>query len=160
MTTTLVAHRVAQLAASARWTIPSCRRRPTRWRPCPPVGQPEEDDAGDAQPAQALDLHGQRVEGVLDDAGKRRDGPRLGESVRHEQGGHQVVDDEARLGHQPAHGRGAAEPAEANDRKPGSFASAFDTGSSLMGSTTSLVGGANPAPELRRLLGTSGRRSG
>ncbi len=59
------------------------------------AGQREEDDTGHAQSDQAPGLGDQRVDGVLGHPGQRPHGPRGVESVGHEQGGHQVVDDSA-----------------------------------------------------------------
>ena len=64
------------------------------------------------RPARATSLRSDSP-GVLDDAGQRGDRLRLVDALPHEQRGDQVVDREAGLGHEPAQGRRAAQPAEA-----------------------------------------------
>ena len=76
-------------------------------------GHAEEDHAGDAEGGQLGDLLAQRLAGVLHDAGQRGDRLGLVDALAHEQRGDQVVGRQAGLGHQPAQGRGAAQPAQA-----------------------------------------------
>ena len=86
----------SRVAASARWVIPSAVESGRSGGVLVlRSGQAEKDDPGDTQPTQAFDLHGQGVEAVLHHAGKRRDGTRLGQSVGHEEGCHQIIDAEA-----------------------------------------------------------------
>ena len=66
------------------------------------LGHAEEDDGGDPEGAQPLDLDDERVEAVLHDARQRGHRPRLREPVGHEERGHEVVDARRVLGDQPA----------------------------------------------------------
>ena len=115
----------SRTAARARWVIPSGRRA------ADPVaslssgrGSPNRMTPGTPEAAQALDLDGQRVDGVLHHAGQRRDRAGLVQPVGHEQRGHQVVDGQAGLGHQPPQGRAPPQPPQAGGRESGPGAAA------------------------------------
>ena len=75
-----------------------------------PLRHPEEDEPGQAQRHQPLGLDHERVDRVLHLAGHGGDGQRAVRPLADEQRGDQVVDAEARLGHQPPQGRRTPEP--------------------------------------------------
>jgi hypothetical protein len=76
-------------------------------------GDAEEDDARDAQVGEGPHLLPERLPGVLHHARHGRDGPGGLDPLPQEEGGDEVVDRQPGLGHQPAQGRSAAQPAHA-----------------------------------------------
>ncbi len=101
---------------SATWTMPSGSQRLAAGGV---LGrrQPEEDDGGHAHVGQLVHLLAERVAGVLEHAGQRRDlAGRVG-VLADEQRDDEVVDRHPRLGDEPAQGGRAAQPAEPALRK-------------------------------------------
>ena len=106
-------HGVAQTRCAVRPEPPARRLRVPRARPHGvfAFGDPEQHDPGDPQRRQSLRLHDQRRHRMLEVAGQRGDRDRVVHRRPHEQGRHEIVDSEARLGHQATQGGSAAQPA-------------------------------------------------
>ena len=107
----LVAHLGAQVLRARAARCPSGSHAPepsaSLW-----AGTPKRMTAGHAEAGQLADLLAERLAGVLHDAREAGDRLRLVDALAHEQRGDEVVDADAGLGHEPAQGRRAAQPAE------------------------------------------------